>query len=111
MIAAAETALPGLSAHIVHRSEASPITYARYDLASDGAIYGVARSGRMRGAKSPIRNLVVAGGATHGPGVEAVAISGAQAAEALVPGLLARRRAAAENALQESEPAATIQAA
>ena len=41
MIAAAETALPGLSAHIVHRSEASPITYARYDLASDGAIYGV----------------------------------------------------------------------
>ena len=90
MIAAAETALPGLSAHIVHRSEASPITYARYDLASDGAIYGVARSGRLRGAKSPIRNLVVAGGATHGPGVEAVAISGARAADALIPGLLAR---------------------
>ncbi len=93
MIAAAETALPGLAAHIVHRSEASPITYARYDLASDGAIYGVSRAGRLRGAKSPIRNLVVAGGATHGPGVEAVAISGAQAAEALVPGLLARRAA------------------
>ncbi len=94
MIAAAETALPGLSAHIVHRSEASPITYARYDRASDGAIYGVARAGRLRGAKSPIRNLVVAGAATHGPGVEAVVISGAQAAEALVPGLLARRAAA-----------------
>ena len=93
MIAAAETALPGLAAHIVHRSEASPITYARYDLASDGAIYGVSRAGRLRGAKSPIRNLVVAGGATHGPGVEAAAISGAQAAEALVPGLLARRAA------------------
>ena len=95
MIAAAETALPGLSAHIVHRSEASPITYARYDRASDGAIYGVSDSGRLRGAKSPIRNLVIAGGATHGPGVEAVAISGAQAAEALVPGLLGRRAAAA----------------
>jgi len=98
MIAAAETALPGLSAHIVHRSEASPITYARYDLASDGAIYGISRSGRLQGAKSPIRNLVVAGGATHGAGVEAVAISGAQAAEALVPGLLARRAPAAASA-------------
>jgi phytoene dehydrogenase-like protein len=94
MIAAAETALPGLTAHIVHRSEASPITYARYDLASDGAIYGVARAGRPHGAKSSVRNLVVAGGATHGPGVEAVVISGACAAEALVPGLLARSRAA-----------------
>jgi len=94
MIAAAETALPGLASHIVYRSEASPITYARYDLASDGAIYGVARAGRLSGAKSPIRNLVVAGAATHGPGVEAVAISGAQAAESLVPGLLARSRAA-----------------
>ncbi len=101
MIAAAETALPGLASHIVHRSEASPITYARYDLASDGAIYGVSSSGRLRGAKSPIRNLVVAGGATHGPGVEAVAISGAQAAEALVPGLLAQPRA-----MRDTAPAA-----
>lgn len=90
MVAAAETVLPGLSRHIVHRSEASPVTYARYDLASDGAIYGVARGGRQRGAKSPIPGLVVAGAATHGPGVEAVVISGACAAEALVPGLLAR---------------------
>jgi all-trans-retinol 13,14-reductase len=114
MIAAAETALPGLSAHIVHRSEASPITYARYDLASDGAIYGVSRAGRLRGAKSPIRNLVVAGGATHGAGVEAVAISGAQAAEALVPGLLARPRteaAASAPAVAEAQPAAISSAA
>ena len=90
MIAAAEAVLPDLSKHIVHRSEASPITYARYDHASAGSIYGVERSGRMRGVKSPIRNLVIAGAATHGPGVEAVVISGARAAEALVPGLLAR---------------------
>ena len=111
MIAAAETALPGLTSHIVHRSEASPVTYARYDLSSDGAIYGVARSGRLSGAKSPIRNLVVAGGATHGPGVEAVAISGAHAAEALVPGLLARRATAKRSAQRESEPVAASQAA
>jgi phytoene dehydrogenase-like protein len=112
MIAAAETALPGLSAHIVHRSEASPITYARYDLASDGAIYGVARSGRLRGAKSPIRNLVVAGGATHGPGVEAVSISGAQAAEALIPGLLARASSSPDAApAVAAAPAAAISSA
>ncbi len=90
MIAAAEAVLPGLSDHIVYRSEASPVTYARYDLASAGAIYGVAQSARLRGAKSPIPGLVVAGSATHGPGVEAVVISGALAAEALIPGLLAR---------------------
>jgi len=33
---------------------------------------------------------VVAGSATHGPGVEPALISGAFAAEALLPGLLAR---------------------
>ncbi len=90
MIEAAETVLPGLSDHIVYRSEASPVTYARYDLASAGSIYGVAGSARRIGAKSPIRGLVVAGSATHGPGVEAVVISGACAADALVPGLLSR---------------------
>ncbi len=100
LIAAAETVLPGLSDHIVYRCEASPVTYARYDLASAGAIYGVARSARLKGAKSPIPGLVVAGAATHGPGVEAVVISGACAAEALVPGLLAQTRAPAK-----SEPA------
>jgi len=90
MIEAAETVLPGLSGHIVYRCEASPVTYARYDLASAGAIYGVARSARLDGAKSPIPGLVVAGSAAHGPGVEWVVISGARAAEALVPGLLSR---------------------
>jgi phytoene dehydrogenase-like protein len=98
MIAAAETVLPGLSSHIVYRSEASPVTYARYDLASEGAIYGVSRAGRLDGAKSPVPGLVVAGAATHGPGVEAVVISGACAAEALVPGLLARPAAGAPDA-------------
>ncbi len=90
MITAAEIVLPALREHIVHRSEASPVTYARYDHSSAGAIYGVERSARLRGAKSPIQNLVVAGAATHGPGVEAVVISGARAAEALIPGLLAQ---------------------
>ena len=39
--------------------------------------------------------LVIAGSATHGPGVEAAVISGACAANALVPGLLTREVALA----------------
>ncbi|BAM92949.1 putative phytoene dehydrogenase and related proteins [Bradyrhizobium oligotrophicum S58] len=96
MIAAAETIIPGLSQHIVYRTDASPVTYARYDLASAGAIYGVARAGRLKGAKAPLRNLVIAGGGNSGAGVEAVVISGAEAAEALRPGLLSRKPVPAE---------------
>ncbi len=88
MIAAAEKVLPGLSDHIVYRTDASPVTYARYDWASSGSIYGVSSAGRLKGSKSPVRNLVIAGGGNVGAGVEAVVISGANAAEALVPGLL-----------------------
>ncbi|CCE12069.1 putative phytoene dehydrogenase and related proteins; membrane protein [Bradyrhizobium sp. STM 3843] len=95
MIAAVETVIPGLSQHIVYRTDASPVTYARYDWASSGAIYGVSGRGQLRGAKSPLRNLVIAGGGNAGAGVEAVVISGAEAAEALVPGLLARKPAEA----------------
>lgn len=90
MIAAAERALPGLRDHIVYRTDASPVTYARYDFAHTGTIYGPSSKGRLKGSKSPVRNLVIAGGGNVGSGVEAVVISGAEAAEALVPGLLAR---------------------
>jgi len=90
MIEAAEKILPDLRQHIVYRTDASPVTYARYDWASAGSIYGVSRAGRLKGSRSPVRNLVVAGGGNAGAGVEAVAISGADAAEALVPGLLSR---------------------
>jgi phytoene dehydrogenase-like protein len=86
LISQAEKAIPGLRDRIVFRCEASPITYARYDWSSAGAIYGIAPEGRMRGAKSPIPGLVVAGAMNFGPGVEAVALSGVWAAEALSPG-------------------------
>jgi phytoene dehydrogenase-like protein len=95
MIAAAETVIPGLSQHIVYRTDASPVTYARYDWASLGAIYGISAQGRLKGSKSPVPGLVIAGGGNAGAGVEAVMISGAEAAEALVPGLLTRPRPAA----------------
>jgi len=90
MIAAADTIIPDLSKHIVYRTVASPVTYVRYDWASAGAIYGISREGRLKGWKSPVRNLVIAGGGNAGAGVEAVVISGAEAA--LVPGLLSRAK-------------------
>ena len=105
MIAAAETVIPDLKSHIVYRTDASPVTYARYDWASSGAIYGVSKAARLKGSKSPVRNLVVAGAGNAGAGVEAVVISGAEAAEALVPGLLARTRSAAKVRDRSVEPA------
>ncbi|MBC9883507.1 NAD(P)/FAD-dependent oxidoreductase [Bradyrhizobium sp. INPA01-394B] len=90
LIAEAEKIIPGLSSHIVYRDEASPRTFGRYDWSSGGSIYGVSQKHRLKGAKSPIPGLVVAGSSTHGPGVEAAVISGAAAANALLPGLLAR---------------------
>ena len=88
MIALAETALPGLSERIVLREEASPLTFQRYAQTSLGSIYGGVGAARGVAAKSPLRGLVYAGAITHGPGVEAVVLSGAEAAEALLPGLL-----------------------
>ncbi len=90
MIAAAETVLPGLRDHIVYRTDASPVTYARYDWARAGSIYGPSGKARLKGSKSPVRNLVVAGGGNVGAGVEAVVVSGANAADALSPGILSR---------------------
>lgn len=87
LVRRATQAFPGLADDIVFRCDASPITYARYQNSSLGNIYGVGGF-ENRGAKSPIASLVLAGAATHGPGVEAVMISGARAAEALLPGLL-----------------------
>jgi phytoene dehydrogenase-like protein len=91
MIAAAASMIPNLRARIVIRYDASPITFARYDWAFDGAIYGVARGDRFKGVKSPIPGLYLAGSGNMGPGVEAVMIAGARAAEVIAPGVLQRK--------------------
>ncbi len=86
LIALAETALPGLSAHIVYRQDGSPATFARYAWTTGGAIYGPALGQWRPPAKSPIERLVLAGsGVFPGAGVEAVVISGTLAADAICP--------------------------
>jgi phytoene dehydrogenase-like protein len=91
LIARAKLAIPDLDERIVFRAEASPVTFQRYSWTTNGAIYGTKAALGPIPTKMPLRNLVLAGAATHGPGVEAVVMSGAYAAEALVPGLLRKR--------------------
>lgn len=88
LIARAKLAIPDLDERIVFRAEASPVTFQRYSWTTKGAIYGTKAARGTVPTKMPVRNLVLAGAATHGPGVEAVVMSGAYAAEALLPGLL-----------------------
>jgi phytoene dehydrogenase-like protein len=90
LVEAACDLLPGLRDHIVFRADASPLTFARYDWSSFGSIYGVEKSGIFKGSMSPLRGLYLAGAGNFGPGIEAVLISGARAAESIMPGILAR---------------------
>ena len=89
MIEAAESVLPGLRERIVFRREASPVTFRRFAFTTRGAIYGIDGAPGRVPRRTPVAGLVVAGSATAGPGVEAAMISGAEAADALLPGLLA----------------------
>lgn len=88
MIDAATRLIPKLRERIVWRSEASPLSFRRYGWSSFGAVYGSRDPHAAVARRSPVPGLVIAGAATHGPGVEAVVISGAEAADALWPGLL-----------------------
>ncbi|RTL69962.1 MAG: FAD-dependent oxidoreductase [Hyphomicrobiales bacterium] len=94
LIAMARHVIPDIDARIVFRNEATPLTYQRYSWTRHGSIYGTRTSNGKAPVKTPVANLTLAGAATHGAGVEAVVISGALAAEALVPGLLSRPAAA-----------------
>lgn len=99
LIARARHAIPDLDDRIVYRSDASPLTFARYAWASTGAIYGVQGPDGHLPNTTPVRGLALAGAATHGAGIEAVVISGAFAAEALLPGVLAAGSAPAPRGL------------
>jgi len=99
MIDAAARLIPDLRQRIVWRSEASPLSFRRYGWSHLGMVYGSRDPHTAVSRRSPVPGLVIAGAATHGAGIEAVMISGAEAADALWPGLLQRLpRAAAREA-------------
>jgi all-trans-retinol 13,14-reductase len=80
-----EKVVPGLREHIVYRSDASPVTYARYSKTTYGALYGFEK--RLVGSETPIQGLYLAGCSNTVAGIEAAAISGGQAAQTILPGL------------------------
>lgn len=92
LVDAAAAIFPDLRAHIVMRVDATPVTFARYDWSSLGAIYGVVSADVFKGTMSPLRGLYLAGAGNFGPGIEAVLISGARTAEEIMPGLLGGTR-------------------
>jgi prolycopene isomerase len=84
LIASAEKIIPQLSKHIVYKDIATPLTYERYTLNSEGASHGwfPAPGAKMRSQKTPFKNLFQAGHWTFpGPGIFAVALSGRNAAK------------------------------
>lgn len=107
LIAYARQVIPDIDARIVYRAEATPLTFQRYSWTRHGSIYGTRAAAGRPAIRTAVRNLVLAGAATHGPGVEAVIISGAYAADALVPGLLAEG-AAARPAAAQPVPASAL---
>jgi all-trans-retinol 13,14-reductase len=84
LIASVEALIPHLSQHIVCKDIATPLTYERYTLNSEGASYGwfPLPGAAMRSQKTAIKNLYQAGHWTFPCGsVFAVAFSGRNAAQ------------------------------
>jgi phytoene dehydrogenase-like protein len=91
LIDAAGALIPDLRARIVFRREASPVTFRRYGYSTLGAVYGARGADGHLGPlprRSPVPGLVFAGAAVSGPGIEPAMIAGAEAADALWPGLI-----------------------
>ncbi len=84
LITSAEAIIPQLSKHIICKNIATPLTFERYTLNSEGASHGwfPAPGAKMRSQKTPIKNLYQAGHWTFpGGGVSTVVVSGINAAQ------------------------------
>lgn len=110
LVALAEELVPDLRARTVFRREASPVTFRRYGYSSFGAVYGVTGPGSRLAPlprRSAVPGLVFAGAAVRGPGAEPAMMAGAEAADALLPGLLAGRPGALPSGPSGDSSAAT----
>jgi all-trans-retinol 13,14-reductase len=90
LIDTAERIVPGLSEHIVCKDIATPLTFERYSLNSEGAGHGwfPAPGAKLRSQVTPIKNLYQAGHWTFpGFGIFAVAVSGRNAAKLVLKDL------------------------
>jgi prolycopene isomerase len=90
LIASAGKIIPQLSEHIVCKDIATPLTFERYTLNSEGASHGwfPAPGAKLRSQKTPFKNLYQAGHWTFpGPGIFAVVLSGRNAAKLVLKDL------------------------
>ncbi|NHJ85763.1 MAG: NAD(P)/FAD-dependent oxidoreductase [Asgard group archaeon] len=81
IIAAIEKVIPNLSKHIVHKRLATPYTFEKYNLSTEGSWYGPEANQKLPSFKSPIKNLYFAGSNVGGGGVSAAMTSGIKTAE------------------------------
>jgi phytoene dehydrogenase-like protein len=84
LIASAEKIIPQLSKHILYKDIATPLTFERYTLNSEGASHGWSPlpGAKMRSQKTPFKNLYQAGHWTFpGASIFAVVLSGRNAAK------------------------------
>ena len=89
LLAAAEIAIPGLRASLVHEEAATPFTLEHYLGASGGTSYGIAATPRQfllgrPGPTTPIRGLFLAGASTRtGHGITGTMLGGLATAGAI----------------------------
>jgi len=88
LIKAAEKVIPDLSQHIVTRDVSTPMTFERYTLSSEGALYDVAITPDQAGenrlqTETPIEGLYLTGASTRHGGTHAAIVSGFMTANLL----------------------------
>ena len=76
MIEKIETIIPGLKEKIEVKLLATPLTFDRYVLVSEGAWFGPYSFSKLPDSKTPIGNLFLVGASVEGSGVPSALSSG-----------------------------------
>ena len=76
LIKRTESVIPNLSQHVKLKRLATPLTFERFNLSSDGAFYGPEYNQKLPSFKTPIKNLYFAGSNVGGSGVSSAMKSG-----------------------------------
>jgi len=76
LISTVEKVIPNLSKHITLKRLATPFTFERFNLSSDGSWYGPEYNQKLPSFKSPIKNLFFAGSNVNSGGVTVAMSSG-----------------------------------
>ncbi|MBN1328256.1 MAG: NAD(P)/FAD-dependent oxidoreductase [Candidatus Heimdallarchaeota archaeon] len=81
IIAVVEKVIPEISKYIVHKRLATPLTFEKFNLSTNGSWYGPESNQKLPRFKSPIKNLYFAGSNVGGSGVSSAMTSGIKTGE------------------------------